>query len=119
MVSTHASILKNLSSLKRNTFWIISAQNLHQSNAGIGRIFMIASATEIIHANHKKLKNPRLSKRSCPTFTIATGQDNELIACLDSHAQIRCQILAKLSIVRFHSALISFNASRIALGLRT
>jgi hypothetical protein len=98
----------------RNTFWIISVQNLHQSNAGIGNTFIIAKATDIIPANHRKLRNPRFSNNTCPTLTIATGHDNELIASLASHFLKRPPILFKLSIVRFHSALISFSATSIA-----
>ena len=116
IVSIHAVILKNFSSLKRKTFWIIKAQNFQPSNAGIGRIFMIAKATDIIPANQIKLKNHRLSNNSCPTFTIATGHERELIACFVSPFQINQPTLAKELIVRFHSALISFNASRMAFG---
>jgi len=75
----------------------------------------MARAIDIIHTNAKKLKNQRFSNITCQTLTIATGHDNEFIACVHFQSTINDQILAKLSIVKSHSALISWNAANIAL----
>jgi hypothetical protein len=106
-VLTYHSTIENFSSFILRSFWMIIAQNLQPSNAGSGKTFIIAKAIDIIHTNHKKLMNQRFSNITCPTFTIATGQDSEFIACFHSQSAINHQILAILSIVRFHSALIS------------
>jgi hypothetical protein len=41
---------------------------------------MIAKATEIIPANHKKLQNQVFSNNFLATYTIATGPDKEFKA---------------------------------------
>jgi hypothetical protein len=72
---------------------------------------MIANATEIIPIKAKKLRNHALSYCTCHTLTIATGHERVEKASLIFQFQILLPIILSVSMVRFHSPLISFKAT--------
>lgn len=68
----YPSILKYFSGLIFPILWINTHNNLPQSNAGIGKILNIASASEIIPANAKySFHHPESNKASQSLITPA------------------------------------------------